>query len=61
MNRAHNFNAGPAVLPVEVLKQCSEEMMDWNNTGMSIFEISHRSKEFMSLQEITKKNLTQLL
>eukprot|EP01080_Neovahlkampfia_damariscottae_P006685 gene6685-10850_t len=59
--RVHNFNAGPACLPEEVLKQCSDEMLNWNNTGMSLFEVSHRSKEFIALMEKTKKNLTTLL
>lgn len=46
MNRAHNYFAGPAVLPVDVVKATSEAAMDFNGMGVSIMEISHRSKEF---------------
>ena len=44
--RVFNFNPGPAALPLEVLKQVQEELLDFKGTGMSILEISHRSKEF---------------
>lgn len=46
MNRAHNFSAGPAVLPVQVLEETSQAVLNYNNTGMSIMEMSHRSKEY---------------
>jgi len=46
MARAHNFSAGPAVLPVEVLQETSQAVLDYNNLGMSIMEMSHRSKEY---------------
>jgi len=46
MNRAFNFSAGPAVLPVEVLQATSQAVLDFNGLGMSIMEISHRSKDF---------------
>ncbi len=46
MNRAHNFSAGPAILPVDVLKEASEAALDYQGIGMSIMEMSHRSKEF---------------
>lgn len=46
MQRAHNFSAGPAILPVEVLKETSQAALDYNNLGMSIMEMSHRSKEY---------------
>lgn len=46
MNRAHNFSAGPAVLPLDVLKETSQAVLDYNNLGMSIMEMSHRSKEY---------------
>jgi phosphoserine aminotransferase len=39
-----NFSAGPAVLPKEVLKRAAEEMLDWHGSGMSVMEMSHRSK-----------------
>ena len=43
MSRVYNFSAGPAVLPEEVLKEVAEEMMDYQGTGMSVMEMSHRS------------------
>jgi phosphoserine aminotransferase len=46
MQRAHNFYAGPAILPVEVVEETRDAVMNFQNTGMSIMEISHRSKEF---------------
>ncbi len=49
MTRVYNFSAGPAVLPEEVLQQAREEMLDWQGSGMSVMEMSHRGKEFMSI------------
>ncbi|MCX7023679.1 MAG: 3-phosphoserine/phosphohydroxythreonine transaminase [Spirochaetes bacterium] len=49
MNRVVNFNAGPAALPLDVLKQAAEEMFDWRGTGMSVMEVSHRGKEYDEL------------
>jgi phosphoserine aminotransferase len=49
MKRVVNFNAGPAAIPLEVLKQAQEEMLDWNGTGMSVMEVSHRSKEYEAM------------
>ena len=46
MGRVFNFSAGPAVLPEEVLKEAANEMMDYNGCGMSIVEMSHRTKDF---------------
>ena len=46
MSRVYNFSAGPAVLPEEVLKEAAEEMLDYNGSGMSVMEMSHRSKVF---------------
>ena len=46
MSRVYNFSAGPAVLPEEVLKEAAEEMLDYKGTGMSVMEMSHRSKAF---------------
>ena len=51
MARAYNFSAGPAALPVEVLQQAREEILDWHGSGMSVMEMSHRGKEFMSIAE----------
>lgn len=49
MKRVINFNAGPAAIPLDVLKQAQEEMLDWNGTGMSVMEVSHRSKEYEAM------------
>ncbi|MFZ4616598.1 MAG: 3-phosphoserine/phosphohydroxythreonine transaminase [Rectinemataceae bacterium] len=49
MKRVINFSAGPAALPLEVLEQARDEMLDWNGTGCSVMEVSHRSKEFDAL------------
>ncbi|MFB4163743.1 3-phosphoserine/phosphohydroxythreonine transaminase [Alteribacillus sp. JSM 102045] len=46
MTRAHNFNAGPAALPAEVLEKAQKELVDFNNTGMSVMELSHRSQDY---------------
>ena len=46
MGRIFNFSAGPAVLPLEVLKEVQEEMLDYQGTGMSILEMSHRSPAY---------------
>ena len=46
MSRVYNFSAGPAVLPEEVLKEAAEEMLDYRGCGMSVMEMSHRSKVF---------------
>jgi phosphoserine aminotransferase len=46
MKRVINFNAGPAAIPLEVLEQAQGELLDWKGTGMSVMEVSHRSKEY---------------
>ncbi len=51
MKRVINFNAGPAAIPMEVLQKAQEEMLDWNNTGMSVMEVSHRSKEYEAMHD----------
>ncbi len=61
MGRVHNFSAGPATLPFEVLSQVKEEMLDWNGSGMSVMEMSHRGKEFSSIIETAKSDLKQLV
>ncbi|MBW1785828.1 MAG: 3-phosphoserine/phosphohydroxythreonine transaminase, partial [Deltaproteobacteria bacterium] len=45
-NRIHNFNAGPAALPLPVLEQIQSELLDYQGSGMSVLEMSHRSKWF---------------
>jgi phosphoserine aminotransferase len=57
----HNFNPGPAVLPREVLQQAQAEMLDYKGTGMSVMEISHRSKEFEAIVTEAQADLRHLL
>ncbi len=61
MTRAYNFSAGPAVLPEPVLRQAADEMLDWRGSGMSVMEMSHRGKEFMSILAQAKADLAELL
>jgi phosphoserine aminotransferase len=61
MSRCFNFSAGPAVLPVEVLEQAKEEMLDWQGSGMSVMEMSHRGKEFMSIAAQAEADLRELM
>jgi phosphoserine aminotransferase len=60
-NRIHNFSAGPAVLPVSVLEQAKEEMLNYRGTGMSVMEMSHRSKEFLAIFEHAEAGLRRVL
>ncbi|MGU7842154.1 3-phosphoserine/phosphohydroxythreonine transaminase [Burkholderia sp. AW33-5] len=59
--RVFNFSAGPAALPEEVLRQAADEMLDWHGSGMSVMEMSHRGKEFMSIHEAALTDLRELL
>ena len=61
MGRVYNFSAGPAVLPQEVLQQAADEMLDWHGSGMSVMEMSHRGKEFISIYEAAERDLRELL
>ncbi len=61
MGRVFNFSAGPAMLPAEVLEQARDEMLDWNGSGMSVMEMSHRGKEFMSIAERTEATLREIM
>ncbi len=61
MSRVYNFSAGPAALPIEVLELIREDIPDWNGTGMSVMEISHRSKEFIEVAARCESNLRELL
>ncbi len=61
MARVFNFSAGPAALPLEVLEQAREELTDWQGCGMSVMEISHRSKEFIGIAERAESDLRALL
>ncbi len=57
----YNFSAGPAVLPAEVLRRAQDELLDWHGSGMSVMEMSHRSKEFVSIAEQAETDLRELL
>ncbi len=61
MARVYNFSAGPAMLPEEVLKQAQVEMLDWNGCGSSVMELSHRSKEYISIAEQAEADLRELM
>ncbi|MEG0845295.1 MAG: 3-phosphoserine/phosphohydroxythreonine transaminase [Raoultibacter sp.] len=61
MGRVYNFSAGPAVLPEEVLQQAAAEMMDYRGCGMSVMEMSHRSKPFAEIIETAEADLRELI
>ena len=61
MSRVFNFSAGPAVLPQAVLERAREEMLDWEGSGMSVMEMSHRGKEFMSIAQQAETDLRELM
>ncbi len=59
--RVHNFNPGPAALPLEVLQHAQAELLDYKGTGMSVMEISHRSKEFEAIIQTAEADLRELM
>ena len=61
MTRALNFSAGPATLPEPVLRQAAQEMLNWHGSGMSVMEMSHRGKEFISIHAEAEADLRELL
>src|SRR5574343_2102065 len=61
MTRIHNFSAGPAALPEEVLKQAQEELLDWHGSGCSVMEMSHRGKEFTGIIEQAEADPRELM
>ncbi len=61
MTRKYNFSAGPAMLPQEVLEQAQAEMLDWNGSGMSVMEMSHRGKEYMSIAAEAEADLREVM
>jgi len=61
MSRVYNFAAGPAVLPEEVLREAAEEMLDYKGTGMSVMEMSHRSKAFEGIIQDAEKTLRETM
>ena len=60
MSRVYNFSAGPAVLPEDVLREASEEMLDYRGTGMSVMEMSHRSRSFQEIIDQAETDLREL-
>ena len=61
MSRVYNFSAGPATLPTEVLERARDEMLDWNGSGMSVMEMSHRGKDYMSIAAKAEADLRELM
>ncbi len=61
MSRVYNFSAGPAVLPEEVLREAAQEMLDYRGTGMSVMEMSHRSKDFQNIIDEAEADLRELM
>lgn len=61
MSRVYNFSAGPSMLPEAVLKKAAEEMINYNETGMSVMEMSHRSKSFISIIENAENLMRELM
>ena len=61
MSRVYNFSAGPAALPLEVLERARDELLDYRGSGMSVMEMSHRSKEFIAIAEKAEADLVELL
>jgi len=61
MSRIYNFSAGPSMLPTAVLEQARDELCEWHDTGMSVMEMSHRSKSYVGIAEQAEANLRTLL
>jgi len=61
MARIYNFSAGPSMLPEAVLLKAQQEMLDWQGTGMSVMEMSHRGKHFMAIAEAMTNDLIELM
>ena len=61
MTRKFNFSAGPAMLPTPVIERALAEMLDWNGSGMSVMEMSHRGKEYMSIAARAEKDLREVM
>ena len=61
MSRVYNFSAGPAAIPDSVLEKIRHDIPDWNGTGMSVMEVSHRSANFVGVVEKAEQDLRELL
>ena len=61
MTRMFNFSAGPAMLPTDVIRRAQQEMLDWHGSGMSVMEMSHRGKEYMSIAAKAEQDLRDVM
>src|SRR5579862_2096061 len=61
MLKYYTFSAGPAMIPEEVLQKAQAEMLNWNNTGVSVMELSHRGPEFKQVLDQSEADLRELL
>ena len=61
MKRVYNYSAGPSMLPVEVLEQAQKEMLCYGESGMSVMEMSHRSKDFEAIIKQAEQDLRELM
>jgi len=61
MARKFNFSAGPAMLPTAVIERAQQELLDWNDSGMSVMEMSHRGKEYMSIATKAEQDLREVM
>lgn len=61
MSRVYNFSAGPAAVPEAVLQRAKDEMLDWRGSGMSVMEMSHRGKDFISIAEKAEADVRELM
>ncbi|MEL6916459.1 MAG: 3-phosphoserine/phosphohydroxythreonine transaminase, partial [Bacteroidota bacterium] len=59
--KKHNFSAGPCILPQEVMQKAAEAVIDFNDSGLSLIEISHRSKDFVTVMESARSLALELL
>ena len=60
-NRVYNFSAGPSMLPLEVLEKVKEDLLNYQGSGQSVMEMSHRSKEFKKIAEDAERDLRELM
>ena len=61
MSRVYNFSAGPSILPLEVLEQVKEDLLNYKGTGQSVMEMSHRSKEYQKIIDEAEADLRELM
>ena len=61
MNKVHNFSAGPAILPQEVIDSCAAAVKNFSNTNLSLIEVSHRGKEFVAVMEEARSLVKKIM